>query len=70
MGLLSENFSNNINNINKLLRVDESFDLIYRTFKIAQKRAAFYFIDGFVKDELLEKIMEAFFNINDKDMVR
>lgn len=69
MGLLSDNFSNNINNINKLLRVDESFDLIYRTFKIAQKRAAFYFIDGFVKDELLEKIMEAFFNINDKDMV-
>lgn len=68
MNILSGNFDENIKEINEYMRVDKSFDFLIRTFNIANKKAAFYFIDGFVKDEMLEKIMEAFFAITNEDM--
>lgn len=60
MEIINENFQDTVKMINKELRLEESFDLIYRTFKIADKRAAFYFVDGFVKDDILEKLMQYF----------
>ncbi len=68
MELLKGSFKENIKEISEYLKVDKSFDMLIRTFKIANKDAAFYFIDGFVKDEMLEKIMEAFFKIENKDI--
>ena len=68
MNILSGNFDENIKEINEYMRVDKSFDLLIRILNIANKKAAFYFIDGFVKDEMLEKIMEAFFAITNEDM--
>lgn len=67
MKIVRGNFDNTLNDINKEIRVDESFDLIYRTFNIADKKAVFYFIDGFVKDDILEKLMESFFSISKDD---
>ena len=40
------------------LRIDKSFDIVAREFYIAEHRATLFFIDGFVKDEIMEKIME------------
>lgn len=44
--------------LNERLRVQESFDLVTRTLQIGSRRARFYLIDGFAKDDLMEKIMQ------------
>ena len=40
------------------LKPDKSFDIIKRPLKIGGRRAVLYFIDGFIKDEVYEKILE------------
>lgn len=47
------------------LNFDESFDLIYRKILVNGKTSALFFIDGFTKDEVMEKIMEFLYSIND-----
>lgn len=57
-----------ISRINRLLRVEESFDLIYRTLTIGGRTSCIYFIDGFVKDDIMEKILDSFSSIKEEDM--
>lgn len=64
---LNININVNIQQLNRIMRVDESFDLVYRTFNIADKKACIYFIDGFVKDEIMEKVLESFIDIKPCD---
>lgn len=54
--------------LNGRLAVDVSFDLVYRVIKIGEKDACIYFIDGFCKDELMQKILQYFMGIAAKDM--
>ena len=54
----STDFEKNKKRIDELLKVDQSFDLLYRVVMIGGKKACFYFIDGFCKDEIMEKILE------------
>ncbi len=51
------------------LRVEESFDMLSREIKINGKSACMFFIDGFIKDDVLEKIMEFFFDIKDDSVL-
>lgn len=64
---MEKDINKNINTLNSMLRVDSSFDLVYKTFKIAGHTSCIYFIDGFVKDEIMEKILETFIDIDKKD---
>lgn len=64
--MLVRNIKNNIDLLNRNLRVESSFDLIYKTFEIAKKTACIYFIDGFVKDDIMEKLLEAFAGIDEE----
>ncbi|MCH5252561.1 MAG: spore germination protein [Lachnospiraceae bacterium] len=64
----SSSFDENKAYIDSLLHIDKSFDMIYRVVMIGGKKACFYFIDGFCKDEVLEKILEFFYQINPKEM--
>lgn len=54
--------------IKQLLHIGECFDMIRRRFVIGGKQAAFYTVDGFLKGELSEKIMEFFYSIEEEDM--
>ena len=67
MEIINKDFKETINTINKELRVDKSFDLIYRTFKIDAKKASLYFIDGFAKDDILQKLMQYFMDMSNED---
>lgn len=57
-----------MNYLNDRLKVDKSFDLIYRTIEIGGREACMYFIDGFCKDELMEKILQYFLSIKAETM--
>lgn len=65
---VSSSFQENIDYVNQVLPVQESFDIIRRDMMIGGKRASFYFIDGFTKDETMLKIMTTFFAIKAEDM--
>lgn len=54
--------------INRLLPVEKSFDIIQRNLLIGGRKAAFYFIDGFTKDETMLKLMDSFLKITEQDM--
>ena len=69
MEIINKDFKGTINTINKELRVDKSFDLIYRTFKIDDKKASLYFIDGFAKDDIFQKLMQYFMDMNNEDNI-
>lgn len=55
---MSKNFENFVKELDDGLRPDLSFDLIKREFIIADRTAYLYFIDGFIKDEVFEKMVE------------
>lgn len=68
MNQFTDSYSENLHLVNTRLRVGESFDIIIKRLKVANRRATLYCIDGFIKDEMLEKMMEYLTKITDKDM--
>ena len=58
--------------LNAQLLVDDNFDIVRRDLIIQETGFSFYFIDGFIKDEVMEKMMEFFlkntFDFKIKDM--
>lgn len=54
--------------LNGILPVKESFDIIQRDIMIGGRMASFYFIDGFVKDEVMLKIMDSMVKVKEEDM--
>lgn len=65
---LSTSFEQNICYMNQTLPVKESFDIIRRDMEIGEKSAVFYYIDGFIKDEAMLKLMDSFLSVTAKDM--
>ena len=55
---LSSKYEDNRQILNERLRLSENFDLIGREIRVAGRRAVLYFIDGFTKDDIMEKLME------------
>jgi len=51
--------------LDTVLRVNESFDLIKREMNIAQTKIVMYYIDGFVKAEMMQKLMVHFVSLKD-----
>lgn len=57
---LDEKYRATVRQLDTMLRVGESFDLIRRTMTVVSEscEATLYYIDGFVKDEVTVKLME------------
>ena len=64
----STDFMTNKKYIDELFQVEKSFDLIYRVVTIGGRTSCFYFIDGFCKDEVMEKIIEYLYKLTPKQM--
>lgn len=65
---LCNNYVENMNLMQRALRVSYSFDIVSRKIQIGNRKACLYFIDGFAKDEILEKIMEFIMKLNPEDI--
>ena len=53
---VSASLTDNTKYMNRALPVKKSFDIIERTLIIGGQNSAFYFIDGFTKDEIMLKL--------------
>ncbi len=65
-----ENFEQWIEYLDGELKPDKSFDIIKRELEIGARRAALYFIDGFIKDEVYEKILEFLYKQTPDDIAK
>ncbi|MBO7303254.1 MAG: spore germination protein [Clostridia bacterium] len=54
---LFEDYSENVRLINSLLRINESFDVLSKTVRLEDGELTLYFIDGFAKETVLQKLM-------------
>lgn len=48
----------NVEQLNRILGVEESFDMVCRRLHYGGKDCALYFVDGFAKDDVLNRIMD------------
>lgn len=62
---LTGDFASDCDMIDKLLRVDDSFDIIKREMVMAGKKCTMYYIDGFVKAEMMQKLMTFLVSVKD-----
>lgn len=59
---------NNIKMMEKKLRVDSNFDILERKIEIGGKFSGFFFIDGFVQEEMVQKLMQFFYSLKPEDV--
>lgn len=57
MRTLTEDYTQNKELLKRILRADESFDLLTKTLTLKDGELTFYYIDGFVKDTVMQKLM-------------
>ncbi|MBD9047689.1 MAG: spore germination protein [Ruminococcus sp.] len=66
--MFTTDYNTNLQIISDALRSEQSFDLVKRDLIIANRRATMFFIDGLLKDDITEKILEFFYkNVKDEN---
>ncbi len=66
-GTISGNLNGDMQYLNNLLDADKSFDIVYRVIDIGDKKACMYFVDGFCKDDIVQKLLQYFMDIKPQD---
>lgn len=59
--MFTTDYNTNLQIISDALCSEQSFDLVKRDLIIADRKAALFFIDGLLKDDITEKILEFFY---------
>ncbi len=66
--MFTTDYNTNLQVLSDALRSEQSFDLVKRELVIANRRATMFFIDGLLKDDITEKILEFFYkNVKDEN---
>ena len=64
------NYQNKIQMINEQMHIKENFDIVRKPLKVQDTSMSLYFVDGFAKDEILEKMMEFLLKADIKDTIQ
>ena len=57
---LTDSYSDNVALLDSILRVEESFDLIKKPLRVGADEMTLYYVDGFIKDTVMMKLMMSF----------
>ncbi len=63
MQKFTSEYSENVRMLDRILNTDENFDLIKKVLRIGPDELTLYYIDGFVKDGVMEKLMIYFLSL-------
>ena len=63
MRILSDDYRQNVRFIDNELRVDKSFDVLGKKLVVGKDELKLYYIDGFVKDAVMQKLMLYFVSL-------
>lgn len=64
---LTQDYRENVRLMDDLLHVGDNFDVIRKDLQIGRDRMTLYYIDGFVKDGVMEKLMIFFLGLDGLD---
>lgn len=67
-GKISTSLDENMKYLNEQLGVGKNFDMVYRVIQVGGRNACMYFIDGFCKDELMQKMLQYFMSLTPEEM--
>lgn len=59
--MFTTDYKTNLDILSSALRSDQSFDLVKRELVILNRKVTLFFIDGLLKDDITEKILEFFY---------
>lgn len=65
---LKSNLAHNKLFFDSALGVEDNFDLISRQIEMGGREAVFYFVDGFCKDEMMQKILQYWMGLKAEDL--
>ena len=65
---ISTNLQENMDYLSQTMQIDVSFDLVYRVVHVGGREACIYFIDGFCKDTLMQKMLQYFMDMKPEDL--
>ena len=65
---MTASLKENMDFLNRKLDIDKNFDLLYRVIQIGGREACMYFVDGFCKDELMQKMLQRFMDIKPEEL--
>lgn len=65
MQKLGEPYARNVTAMRERLRADASFDIIERHLSVLKRDMCFFYIDGFVKDSEMQRVMQFLLNLKD-----
>ena len=65
---MTTSLKENMDFLNRKLDIDKNFDLVYRVIQIGGREACMYFVDGFCKDELMQKMLQRFMDIKPEEL--
>ena len=63
-----QNFEQNKKYLQSELQTEVNFDLVSRDITIGNRKAVFFFIDGFCKDELMQKLLQFLMGLKEEDL--
>ncbi|MBR5800560.1 MAG: spore germination protein [Lachnospiraceae bacterium] len=65
---MSTSLQENMNYLSRELAVGESFDLVYRVIRMAGREACLYFVDGFCKDDSVQRVLQLFMELKPESL--
>ncbi|OOM74279.1 spore germination protein A1 [Clostridium puniceum] len=65
---VTSNYQENLNLIHSNLAIDKTFDIVERPFIVGGRNSVLYFLNGFIKDNIMEDILKSFFKISPETM--
>ena len=65
---MTADLKKNLDVMKEILSPDVSYDIIYRVIKIGGRDACLFFVDGFCKDELMQKILQYLLGLKPEDI--
>lgn len=68
MNRVSGSLTQNMEYMNRILDVDNNFDVVHRTISIGNKDACMYLIDGFCKDDIIQKLLQYFMDMTPEEV--
>ena len=66
-GIFGSDFKMRQQEISRIFKFDENFDLLHREAEIGGRKVSIYSIDGFLPGDTIEKLMQFFYSIKDED---
>ncbi len=67
---MTGNYTTDCTVLSSLLNLDKNFDIVRRDFIIAERKCSLFFVDGFIKDEVFEKILEFLYKTTPKEIAK